>query len=90
MKSVSGDPASSTRESLRATARTPEEIQKWFRVKGVSVSEWARERGFSPSLTNAIIKGKRRCLRGQSHRIAVALGLKVAEDFEFEDGGPQL
>lgn len=43
---------------------------------GISVSEWARQNGFSASLVYQILEGNRRCIRGQSHQIAVALGLK--------------
>lgn len=46
---------------------------------GRSVKEWAMERGFSVSLTYAVLAGKRKCLRGQSHKIAVELGIKDGE-----------
>lgn len=47
-----------------------------FAEHGVSISEWARENGFSAGLVYQILEGKRQCLRGQSHKIAVELGLK--------------
>lgn len=47
-----------------------------FDESGIPVAEWARARGFSASLVYQVLEGKRKCLRGQSHRIAVALGLK--------------
>jgi len=43
---------------------------------GISIAEWARAEGFSTALVYQVIEGKRQCVRGQSHRIAVALGLK--------------
>jgi gp16 family phage-associated protein len=43
---------------------------------GVSISEWARSNGFAAGLVYAVLKGKRKCQRGQSYRIAVALGLR--------------
>lgn len=49
-----------------------------FEASGTNVSEWARERGFSPKLVAMVLRGDRPCLRGESHRIALALGLKVA------------
>ncbi len=55
---------------------TPEEIQQEFTRRGLSVSEWARIRGFSTGLVYQVLSGKRKAMRGQSHRIAVALGLK--------------
>lgn len=56
--------------------RSREEIKELMSSSGVSIAEWARENQFSSGLVYQILEGKRRCLRGQSHRIAVALGLK--------------
>ncbi|WP_312302539.1 DNA-binding protein [Diaphorobacter nitroreducens] len=42
----------------------------------MNIAEWARARGFSAELTRMVLSGKRKCLRGQSHQIAVALGIK--------------
>jgi gp16 family phage-associated protein len=53
--------------------------RRGFDRSGVSVSDWARERGFDIKLVHAILSGRRTCLRGQSHRIAVALGIKDGE-----------
>ncbi|WP_082451029.1 DNA-binding protein [Sphingomonas sp. Leaf22] len=47
-----------------------------FIASGTNVSEWARERGFSLTLVHQVLSGRRRCIRGDSHRIAVALGIK--------------
>ncbi|MCT6721159.1 DNA-binding protein [Acidovorax sp. K2F] len=47
-----------------------------FRQRGITVSEWARERGFSTDLVYAILRGKRKCVRGASYQIAKELGLK--------------
>lgn len=33
-------------------------------------------RGFTPALVHVVLKGERKCLRGQSFKIAVALGLR--------------
>lgn len=50
----------------------------WFAEQGVSITEWAMQRGFAPALVHAVLKGDRKCVRGQSFRIAVALGIKPA------------
>lgn len=47
-----------------------------FEESGIPVAEWARANGFSTGLVYQVLEGKRKCLRGQSHQIAVALGLK--------------
>ena len=57
---------------------TNREVQDWFRAKGIAINQWSEERGFNTSLVYAVLQGKRKCLRGQSHQIAVALGLKPA------------
>jgi gp16 family phage-associated protein len=56
--------------------RTAEDVRAEFRAVGVSVADWAREHGFSVELTRMVLAGQRKCLRGQSHKIAVALGMK--------------
>lgn len=40
------------------------------------MSEWARVRGVSAQLTYQILAGRKAAIRGQSHEIAVLLGLK--------------
>lgn len=47
-----------------------------FRVDGATIAVWARERNFSPRLVYAVLRGERKCLRGESYRIAKELGLK--------------
>lgn len=47
-----------------------------FRVEGATIAVWARERNFSPRLVYAVLRGERKCLRGESYRIAKELGLK--------------
>lgn len=56
--------------------RSLEEAQQWFRDRGKTVVDWAIERGFNPTLVYTVLQGRRKCLRGQSFRIAVALKLK--------------
>lgn len=57
--------------------RTPSEARALIDFQGISVAAWARERGFSASLVHQILKGRKRCRHGQSHNIAVALGIKA-------------
>jgi gp16 family phage-associated protein len=53
---------------------TNREAQDWFRAKGIAINQWSEERGFNTSLVYAVLQGKRKCLRGQSHQIAVPWG----------------
>ncbi|WP_093125732.1 DNA-binding protein [Variovorax sp. OK605] len=54
--------------------------QAWKRLRstGTTAAGWADANGFSRALVYAVLRGERKCLRGQSHAIAVALGLKHA------------
>lgn len=47
-----------------------------FHRSGKSVIAWAKEHGYTVNLVYEVLNGKRRCLRGQSHNIAVRLGIK--------------
>ena len=55
---------------------TAEQVKNRFEQDGLAISEWARANGFNPVLVRMVIAGRRKCLRGQSHKIAVALGMK--------------
>jgi gp16 family phage-associated protein len=59
-----------------APLRTGEQVRDEFMRRGLSISEWARARGYSAQLVYQVLAGRKRCLRGQSHAIAVTLGLK--------------
>lgn len=61
------------------------EVKTAFNEAGISVSEWARTNGFSGSLVYQVLDGKRLCKRGQSHKIAVALGLKEGRIASIQD-----
>jgi gp16 family phage-associated protein len=56
--------------------RTPEEARAWLTYQGITITQWAADHGFSHPLVREILAGKKKCLRGQSHNIAIALGLK--------------
>ncbi|QHE74546.1 DNA-binding protein [Hydrogenophaga sp. PBL-H3] len=56
-----------------------EQARRHFFDKGESVADWARSRGFSVQLTYSVLNGRLRARRGESHRIAVALGLKPGD-----------
>ncbi len=55
--------------------KKPEEIRAELERNGLSIAAWARSHGFSEALTYRVMRGHPARL-GQSHRIAVALGLK--------------
>lgn len=68
-------------------------IRQEFARRGVSISAWARAHGYSKQLVYQVLAGRKRCVRGQCHEIAVRLGLKagvigsVADIDAFGSGG---
>lgn len=43
---------------------------------GVTAKEWAEQHQLTPSTVYAVLNGQKKCLRGESHRAAVLLGIK--------------
>lgn len=74
-----------TERSLVSSAlKTRMQIRQEFSRIGMPYSAWAKQRGYSPNLVTDIINDddknpKRKCLRGDSHNIAVELGIKEGE-----------
>ena len=50
--------------------------EKFFERTGQSIAGWADKNGFGRSLVYAVLNGKKKCIRGESHKIAVLLGIK--------------
>lgn len=59
--------------------KTIEEVLNEFAIKGISISQWAKERNLPPSVVYGVLHGKRRARIGKSHKAAVLLGLKHGE-----------
>ncbi len=64
--------------------RQVDETKDLIEQSGVSLSEWARANGFSTGLVYQVMAGKRKCMRGQSFKIAVALGIKGGTPLDVE------
>lgn len=61
------------------TLRTKEEARAWLDYQGISISQWARENKVHHGLVREVLAGRKKCLRGMSHNIAVLLGMKHGE-----------
>lgn len=59
------------------TVKTPAEVRAEFVAAGVNMSAWARVNGFHRQAVVELLNGTRKGLRGETHRAAVALGLKA-------------
>jgi gp16 family phage-associated protein len=53
-----------------------EEVEARFRAAGISFAQFARDNRFNLNLVYNVLKGRGKGFRGQSHNIAVALGMK--------------
>jgi gp16 family phage-associated protein len=51
-------------------------VRRRFYLRGESVAEWARSRGFDERNVYSVLSGRSRASRGQCHLIAIELGLK--------------
>lgn len=55
--------------------------------QGISIAEWARRKGVRRQAVYDILRGKSKGRLGQSHLIAVAIGLKEGETTDAEPAG---
>lgn len=61
-------------------------VKARFVSEGVSIAEWARVRGFNVLTVYRVLSGKSKAVRGESHQIAVALGLNdTPKTLKFRD-----
>ena len=56
--------------------KTREQVLADFKTAGITFSEWARANGFHRMTVVDLLRGARQGLRGETHRCAVALGMK--------------
>ncbi len=56
--------------------RSAQEVIEDFRSRGVSIAAWSRQNGVSQALVYQVLRGNHVPCRGQSHKIAVLLGIK--------------
>ncbi len=59
--------------------RTAAEARAELQSKGISITQWAIANKFSPNLVFEVLGGRKKCVRGQAHEIAIKLGLKAGE-----------
>ena len=57
-------------------AMTAEQVKAKLRQRGVTIKAWAEKNGFPVTSVRAVLNGHNQGNYGQSHKIAVALGLK--------------
>ncbi|MFJ4143020.1 DNA-binding protein [Pseudomonas sp. NPDC089734] len=57
--------------------RTAAQAKAWLDQQGKSVQEFARENNIDPATTYQVLAGRKKGRRGESHKVAVLLGMKV-------------
>ena len=55
---------------------TPEQIKKNFRQQGITITQWAKENGYTRHAVYRVLNGFDKAYYGNAHEIAVKLGLK--------------
>ncbi|MDO9151039.1 MAG: DNA-binding protein [Methylotenera sp.] len=58
------------------------EVRNLFEANGISVAEWSRDHGFPSALVYRVLRGEAKCRRGETHKIAIALGIKPKASHE--------
>ena len=56
---------------------TSSDVRSIFESNGISVAQWSREHGFQSALVYRVLNGGAKCRRGETHKIAIALGIKA-------------
>ena len=56
--------------------KTIRQVRQEFSASGISIISWARDNQFSPDLVYRILNNNKIPQRGESHKIAVKLGIK--------------
>lgn len=64
-------------QTMRLTPEELEKVRAEFFISGQSVADWARANHCRQELVYAVLSGRSKATRGESHRIAVKLGLKA-------------
>ena len=57
-------------------AKTIDEVRAELVRAGINVTEWAKTHGVARMTVVDVLRGRRQGLRGEAHKVAVALGLK--------------
>ncbi|MGV8861551.1 MAG: DNA-binding protein [Pseudomonas sp.] len=62
------------------TLLTPDEAKQRIIDQGISIREFARSNGLDEHTTYQVLSGRKKGRRGEAHKCAVALGIKMAVD----------
>ncbi|PBP60417.1 hypothetical protein CCL19_22425 [Pseudomonas syringae] len=57
--------------------RTAAQAKAWLDQQCQSVQEFARENSIDPATTYQVLAGRKKGRRGEAHKVAVLLGMKI-------------
>lgn len=57
-------------------AKSRKQVKAEFAARGESIAAWARRNKFETVTARRVLNGEAKALYGESHRVAVALGIK--------------
>lgn len=60
--------------------KTREQVRSDLLAAGITITQWAKDHGFSRELVYAVLSGRVQGRFGEGHEVAVALGLKDSRD----------
>lgn len=65
------------------TAKTPsqkarDKARQYFVRTGKTIRQWAKDNNVSEATVYEVIAGRKKCVRGDAHLVAVKLGIKKA------------
>ena len=52
------------------------QARRYFHTTGQSITSWAQTHGVNPATVYEVLAGRKKCLRGDAHKVAVKLGIK--------------
>lgn len=58
------------------SSKSPEQVKAEFHACGITISGWARDRGYTPREVSLVLNGVIKGRYGKAHEIAVSLGIK--------------
>lgn len=57
---------------------TPQQVKQSLQQRGITVTQWAMQHGYSREAVYRVLNGQSKANYGKAHDIAVKLGLKTA------------
>lgn len=68
---------------LTTGLKTCAEARAAFTAHGITIKQWAIDHGVHKNSVNEVVRGRKKCVRGDAHAIAVLLRLKDGDITEF-------